>query len=129
MPAHTLPPQRKISSRHLGGNNSIIPPTAQIAPCDFHVFLHLKTFLGCRRFHDDNKVKEAVNTWFASQTASFYDVGIQKLVSRYDKCLNNGGNYDEKWRKLCTSNGNINGFEINIYFLIVHRNLHSGFTV
>ena len=26
---HTLPPQRKISSRHLAGNNSIIPPTAQ----------------------------------------------------------------------------------------------------
>jgi hypothetical protein len=28
--------------------------------------------------------------------AMFYDEGIQKLVSRYDKCLNNGGNYVEK---------------------------------
>jgi hypothetical protein len=44
------------------------------------VFLHLKTFLGGRRFHDDNEVKEAVNTWFASQAASFYHAGIQKLV-------------------------------------------------
>jgi hypothetical protein len=43
------------------------------------VFLHLKTFLGGRRFHD-NEVKEAVNTWLASQVASFYDAGIQKLV-------------------------------------------------
>jgi hypothetical protein len=60
------------------------------------VFLHLKTFLGGRRFHDDNEVKEAVNTWLASQAASFYDAGIQKLVPRYDKCLNNGGNYVEK---------------------------------
>jgi hypothetical protein len=59
------------------------------------VFLDLKTFLGGRRFHYDNKVK-AVNTWFASQAASFYDAGIQKLVPRYDKCLNNGGNYVEK---------------------------------
>jgi hypothetical protein len=25
---------------------------------------------------------------FASQVASFYDEGIQKLVQRYDKCLN-----------------------------------------
>jgi hypothetical protein len=41
------------------------------------VFLHLKTLLGWRRFHDDNEVKEAVNTWFASQAASFYDAGIQ----------------------------------------------------
>jgi hypothetical protein len=48
------------------------------------VFLHLKTFLGGWRFHD-NEVKEAVNTWFASQAASFYDSGTQKLVPRYDK--------------------------------------------
>jgi hypothetical protein len=60
------------------------------------VFLHLKTFLRGRRFHDNNEVKEGVNTWFASQAASFYDAGIQKLVPRHDKCVNNGGNYVEK---------------------------------
>jgi hypothetical protein len=42
------------------------------------VFLHLKTFLGGREFHDD-EVIEAINMWFALQAASFYDVGIQKL--------------------------------------------------
>jgi histone-lysine N-methyltransferase SETMAR len=67
-----------------------------LAPRDFHVFLHPKTFLGGRRFHDDNEVKEAVNTWFAMQAASFYGSGIQKLVPHYDKCLNNGENYVEK---------------------------------
>jgi hypothetical protein len=41
----------------------------------FHVFLLLETFLGGWRFYD-NKVKEAINTWFASQAASFYDAGI-----------------------------------------------------
>jgi hypothetical protein len=61
----------------------------------FLVFLHLKTFLDGRRFHDD-KVKESVNTWFSPQAASFYAAGIQNLVPRYDKCLNNGGNYVEK---------------------------------
>jgi hypothetical protein len=60
-----------------------------LAPSDFPVFLHLKTFLAGRRFHGDNEVKEAVNTWFASQAASFYDAGIQKLAPCYDKCLNN----------------------------------------
>jgi hypothetical protein len=88
MPAHTLPPQRKISSQYLPGSNSIIPPYSPDI-----VFLHLKTFLDGRRFHND---KEAVNTWFASQAASFYDAEIQKLVPRDDKCLNNGGNYVEK---------------------------------
>ena len=42
------------------------------------------------------EVKEAVTTCYASQAASCYDEGIQKLVQRYDKCLNNGGNYVEK---------------------------------
>ena len=31
------------------------------------------------------EVKEAVTTCFASQAASFYDEGIQKLVQRYDR--------------------------------------------
>jgi hypothetical protein len=70
------------------------PFRPDLAPRHFHVFLHLKTILGGRQFHND-KVKEAINTWFASQAASFYNVGIQKLVPRYNKCLNNGGKYVE----------------------------------
>jgi hypothetical protein len=42
------------------------PFNPDLAPSDFHVFLHVKCFLGDRRFHDD-EVKEDVNTWFASQ--------------------------------------------------------------
>ena len=34
--------------------------------------------------------------WLTSQAATFYQDGIQKLVPRYDKCLNNGGEYVEK---------------------------------
>jgi hypothetical protein len=63
---------------------------------DFHLFLHLKSFLAGQWFHDDNKVKESVTKCFASQAASFYDEGIPNLVKRYDKCLNNGANYVEK---------------------------------
>ena len=67
------------------------PYSPDLAPSAFHLFFHLAG----RRFDDDNEVKEAVTTCFASQ-ATFYDEGIQKLVQRYDKCLNNGGNYVEK---------------------------------
>jgi hypothetical protein len=56
------------------------PYSPDVAPNDFHVFLHLKTSLGVRRFHSVSEVKEAINTWFTSQAASFYDAGIQKLV-------------------------------------------------
>jgi hypothetical protein len=58
------------------------------------LFLHLKFFLADRRFHGDD-VKEAFTTCFASQAASFCNEGIQEHVQRYDKCLNNGGNYVE----------------------------------
>ena len=69
------------------------PNSPDLAPSDFHLFLHLQSFLAGRQFHDENEVKEAVTTCFASQAVSFYDEGIKKLVQRYDKCLNNGRNY------------------------------------
>jgi histone-lysine N-methyltransferase SETMAR len=53
------------------------PYSPDLALSDFHVFLHLKTFLGGRRFYGDSEVKEAVNAWFASQAASFYNAEIK----------------------------------------------------
>jgi histone-lysine N-methyltransferase SETMAR len=72
------------------------PYSPDLAPSDFHLFTHLKRFLGGQRFDDDDSVKEAVKQWFNAQAESFYDDGIQKLVPRYDKCLNIHGNYVEK---------------------------------
>jgi histone-lysine N-methyltransferase SETMAR len=68
------------------------PYSPDLAPSDFHLFLRLKKFLSSQRFNNDEDVKRAVQKWLSSQAATFYDEGIQKLVSRYDKCLNNGGN-------------------------------------
>lgn len=45
---------------------------------DFH--LYLIEFLGGQRFNDKEKNKD------------FFDVGIQKLVERYNKYLNKNGN-------------------------------------
>jgi histone-lysine N-methyltransferase SETMAR len=51
------------------------PYSPDLAPRDFHFFLHLKSFLAGQRFHDD-EVREAVTTCFASQAASVYHEGI-----------------------------------------------------
>jgi len=57
-----------------------------LAPSDYH----LKKFLGSKRFDDDDDdLKDAVQKWLTSQVAAFYAEGIQKLVPRYNKCLNN----------------------------------------
>ena len=52
----------------------------------------------CREFsegrtnvHDEVQVE--VMKWFKGQTADFYDSGIQKLVPRLNKCLDNAGHY------------------------------------
>ena len=69
-----------------------------LAPSDFHLFLYLKKFLSGQHqhFQDDREAKMRHTQWFQSQTADFYDTGIQKLVPRYDKCLNSRGEYVEK---------------------------------
>ena len=67
-----------------------------LVPSDFQLFLHLKEFLGGKRFDDDDDLKGAVQKWKTSQATAYYEEGIQKLVPRYDKCLNNGGEYVEK---------------------------------
>jgi hypothetical protein len=34
--------------------------------------------------------------WFNGLAVDFYDAGIQKLVTQYDKCLNLHGDYIQK---------------------------------
>ncbi|KAG8195681.1 hypothetical protein JTE90_003825 [Oedothorax gibbosus] len=72
------------------------PYSPDLAPSDYHLFLHLKKHLGGQRLQDDDEVKTVVMQWLTSQAADFYEEGIQKPVQRYDKCLNIGGNYVEK---------------------------------
>ena len=63
---------------------------------DFHLFLHLKKHFAGKKFDDDDEVQEEFMTWFQGQAADFYESGIQKLVPRRNKCLDNAGEYVEK---------------------------------
>ncbi|GBM46255.1 Mariner Mos1 transposase [Araneus ventricosus] len=71
-------------------------PPLDMAPSDFHLFTAMKKWLGGQHFADDEELKNAVTHWLKSQAAALYAEGIGKLVKRYDKCLNNGGDYVEK---------------------------------
>jgi histone-lysine N-methyltransferase SETMAR len=66
-----------------------------LAPSDFHLFPKLKEFLSGRRFKSDEDVKDAVKECLNGLAAEVYDEDIQKLVTRYDKCLNVGSDYIE----------------------------------
>ena len=72
------------------------PYSPDLAPSDFYLFLKMKGHLAGRRFTDDEDLQHAVVDWLNSQAAVWYEEGINKLVSRYDKCLNVQGDYVEK---------------------------------
>jgi len=72
------------------------PYSPDLAPSDYHLFLHTKTHLAGQRHTDDDEVQTTVMQWLSNQAATFFDNGIQKLVPRYDKCLNFNGSYVEK---------------------------------
>jgi hypothetical protein len=42
------------------------------------------------------EVKNEVTAWLCALAAELYDIGIQNLVPRLNKCLDNGGDYVEK---------------------------------
>ncbi|GBL77891.1 Histone-lysine N-methyltransferase SETMAR [Araneus ventricosus] len=72
------------------------PYSPDLAPSDFQPFLTLKEFLGGKRFGSDEELENAVTTWLNELAAEEYDMRILKLVGRYAKCLNVGGDYVEK---------------------------------
>lgn len=72
------------------------PYSPDLAPCDFHLFTKMKVWLGTQRFVVNEELMSGIRIWLNDQAATFYDEGIQKLVPRYDKCLNVNGEYVEK---------------------------------
>ena len=71
------------------------PYSPDPAPSDFHLFRELKAWLG-GRFAANDELQDAVKTYLSSLAANFFAEVIEKLVSRYDKCLNRFGDYVEK---------------------------------
>jgi hypothetical protein len=49
-----------------------------------------------QKFLEDEEVKNKVTAWLRAQAAEFYDIGIQNLLPRRNKCLDKGGDYVEK---------------------------------
>jgi transposase len=66
-----------------------------LAPIDYDLLTKMKVWLGTQRFHTKDELKDGVN-WLHNFAAPFFDEGLQKLVSRYDKVLIMDGNYVEK---------------------------------
>jgi len=68
------------------------PYIPDLAPSDYHLFTKMKVWLTTQRFHTNEELMDGVNIL----AAPFFDEGLQKLVSRYNNCLNVDGNYVQK---------------------------------
>ena len=72
------------------------PYSADLSPCDFHLFGPLKEALGGQHFENDNEVEQFVRNWLKTRPQNYYQEGIQKLPTRWEKCINVEGDYIEK---------------------------------
>ncbi len=72
------------------------PYSPDLAPSDYYLFPGLKNHLGGRHFATGDELRAAVDEFFAKMDAQWYAAGIDRLVLRYDKCLNQNGDYVEK---------------------------------
>ncbi|KAJ9598719.1 hypothetical protein L9F63_010605 [Diploptera punctata] len=61
-----------------------------------HLFGPMKKFLAGKRFETDVEVKSAVRRRLHSNKTDFYEQGILKLVTRWEKCVEKVGDYVEK---------------------------------
>jgi len=71
------------------------PYNPDLAPNDYHLFTKMKVWLATQHFHTNNGIMDGVNDW-PHNLAPFFEKGLRKLVSWYDKCLNVDGNYVKK---------------------------------
>jgi histone-lysine N-methyltransferase SETMAR len=56
-----------------------------LVPIDYHLFTKVKVWLATQLFHTNEELVDGVNNWLHNLAAPFFDEGLQKLVSRYDK--------------------------------------------
>jgi len=62
-----------------------------LATSDYHLFGPIKKMLGGQKFKSDTEVQSTVRQWLRQQPASLFASGIQKLVDRWNKYLNEFG--------------------------------------
>ena len=58
-----------------------------------HSSKHLDNFLQGKRFHNQQEAKNAFQELVESQSTGFYATRINKLISRWQKCVDGNGSY------------------------------------
>ncbi|KOC60026.1 Histone-lysine N-methyltransferase SETMAR [Habropoda laboriosa] len=69
------------------------PYSPDLAPSDYYLFRSLQNFLDGKTFTSNEDVKNHLNQFFASKDQNFYERGIMLLPERWQKVLDQNGQY------------------------------------
>lgn len=69
------------------------PYSPDIAPSDFHLFRSMEHSLKNLNFKNADDVRTRLESYFSSKDTEFYGRGIETLPTRWQKVLDNDGNY------------------------------------
>lgn len=69
------------------------PYSPDLAPSDFHLFRALQNSLRGITFNSDEAVNQHLVQFFADKDRSFYERGIMKLIERWQKVIEQNGQY------------------------------------
>lgn len=64
-----------------------------LSPTDYHFFKHLDHYLKQKKFSDQLDIENAIQQFIDSRTPDFFKSGIEKLISRWKKCVESNGDY------------------------------------
>ncbi|XP_043498446.1 histone-lysine N-methyltransferase SETMAR-like [Polistes fuscatus] len=69
------------------------PYSPDVAPSDFHLFRALQHFLSGKTFANLDDIQNAISRYFAEKPINFYRSGIENLLTRWQKVIDNDGEY------------------------------------
>ena len=70
-----------------------LPYSPDLSPTNYHFFKHLNNSLQGICFHSQQEAENAFQEFTESQSTEFYAIGISKLISHWQKCVDCNGSY------------------------------------
>ena len=72
---------------------SYLPYSLDLSPTNYHFFKHLNNFLQGKHFHNQQEAENTFQEFVESQSMDFYTIGINQLISHWQKCVDCNGTY------------------------------------